>query len=162
MFSIITIASSTTKPVEIVSAMSERLSRLYPSRYMTPKVPTIERGTATLGMMVADGLRRKRNSTITTSATVSIRENSTSCTDARIVVVRSVRTFTWTDGGSAVESCGSSRSIRSTTPMMFAPGWRWMFMMTAGTPSIHAACFTFSASSLTSATSERRTGAPFR
>src|SRR2546429_3806760 len=87
MFSIITIASSTTKPVEIVSAMSERLSRLYPSRYMTPKVPTIERGRATLGMMVADGLRRKRNSTITTSATVSIRENSTSCTDARIVVV---------------------------------------------------------------------------
>ncbi len=28
MFSIITMASSTTKPVEIVSAMSERLSRL--------------------------------------------------------------------------------------------------------------------------------------
>src|SRR5438874_2237759 len=72
MFSIITIASSTTKPVEIVSAMRERLSRLYPSSYVTPKVPTIERGTATLGMMVADGLRRKRNSTITTSVAVPL------------------------------------------------------------------------------------------
>src|SRR5216684_519176 len=39
MFSIITIASSTTKPVEMVKAISERLSRLYPSRYITPKVP---------------------------------------------------------------------------------------------------------------------------
>ena len=53
MFSIITMASSTTKPVEIVSAIRERLSSEYPSRYITPKVPTIESGTATLGMMVA-------------------------------------------------------------------------------------------------------------
>src|SRR5216684_4240508 len=37
MFSRTTIASSTTNPVEIVSAMRERLSRLYPKRYMTPK-----------------------------------------------------------------------------------------------------------------------------
>jgi hypothetical protein len=34
--------------------------------------------------------------------------------------------------------------------------------MTAGTVFIHAACLTFSASSMTSATSESRTGAPFR
>src|ERR1700730_5689408 len=40
MFSIITIASSTTNPVEIVSAISERLSRLKPTRYMATKVPT--------------------------------------------------------------------------------------------------------------------------
>ena len=39
MFSIITIASSTTKPVEIVSAISERLSRLKPASFITPKVP---------------------------------------------------------------------------------------------------------------------------
>src|SRR3989441_826910 len=52
---------------------------------MTPKVPTIESGTATLGMMVAEALRRKRNRTITTRATVSSSENCTSCTDARMV-----------------------------------------------------------------------------
>ncbi len=29
-------------------------------------------------------------------------------------------------------SCGSSVLMRSTTAMMLAPGWRWMFTMTAG------------------------------
>ena len=92
MFSIITIASSTTKPVEIVSAISERLSRLYPSRYMTANVPTSDSGTAMPGMMVAEALRRNRKMTITTSAVVSISSNSTSSTEARMVVVRSVMT----------------------------------------------------------------------
>ena len=88
--------------------------------------------------------------------------NCTSRTDARIVRVRSVRTETCTEGGSAVVSCGRSRSMRSTTVMMLAPGCRWMLTMTAGRVFIHAACFTFSASSITSATSETRTGAPLR
>ena len=37
----------------------------------TPKVPTIDSGTATLGITVAEKLRRKRKMTITTSAMVS-------------------------------------------------------------------------------------------
>ena len=44
MFSITTMASSTTKPVEIVSAISERLSMLKPNRYITAKVPISEDG----------------------------------------------------------------------------------------------------------------------
>src|SRR4029450_7504390 len=60
MFSSITIASSTTKPVEMVRAMSVRLFKLYPSRYITAKVPTIESGTATLGISVAESVRRNR------------------------------------------------------------------------------------------------------
>src|SRR5665213_4522946 len=99
MFSIITIASSTTKPVEMVRAIRVRLFRLYPSRYITPNVPTRDSGTATLGIMVVETLRRKRKITITTSAMVSIRENSTSLTEARMVVVISVRVLTWTDTG---------------------------------------------------------------
>ncbi len=51
--------------------------------------------------------------------------------------------------------------MRSTTLMMFAPGWRWMFTMTAGLPFIHAASLVFSTPSTTRATSPRRTGAPF-
>ena len=62
-------------------------------------MPISESGTAILGMIVADRLRRNRKMTITTSATVSISSNSTSCTDARIVVVRSVRICTVTDDG---------------------------------------------------------------
>ena len=75
MFSIITIASSTTNPVEMVSAIRVRLFRLYPSRYITPKVPTSDSGTATLGITVAERFRRKRKMTITTSPMVSISSN---------------------------------------------------------------------------------------
>ena len=128
---------------------------------MTPNVPTSDSGTATLGMMVAETLRRKRKITITTSPMVSISENSTSATEARMVVVRSVSVLTWTEAGSVLVSCGSSFWIWSTTAMVFAPGCRWMFTITAGTWFIHAAWRIFSTLSLTVATSVSLTGAPF-
>jgi hypothetical protein len=99
--------------------------------------------------------------TRTTRAITSISSNSTSRTDARIVVVRSVRMTTVMAEGRDAWSCGRSRLTRSTTAMMLAPGWRWMFRITAGTSFIHAACRVFSVSSMTLATSERCTGAPF-
>ena len=52
--------------------------------------------------------------------------------------------------------------MRSTTSITLAPGCRWMLRITAGTSFIHAACRTSSAESSTTATSERRTGAPLR
>ena len=162
MFSIMTIASSTTKPVEIVNAISVRLFRLYPSMYITPNVPTSESGTAMLGIIVAERLRRKRKIIITTSATVSTNSNCTSATEARIVLVRSVSTLTCTSLGSVAVSCGSNDLVPSTTEMMLAPGCRCMFMMTAGTWSIHAAWRTSSTPSFTLATSVSLTGAPLR
>src|SRR6266436_9518081 len=96
-----TIASSTTKPVAIVSAISERLLRLKPARYITAKVPTSDSGTDKLGIRVADGLRRNRKITTTTRITASPSSNSTSATEARMVVVRSVSTSTSTAAGSA-------------------------------------------------------------
>jgi len=71
MFSIMTMASSTTNPVEMVNAMSVRLLRVYPSRYITPNVPTIESGTATLGMTVARQFLRKKKITMITSTMVN-------------------------------------------------------------------------------------------
>src|SRR4029434_4421449 len=139
MFSIITMASSTTKPVEIVSAISVRLLRLWPSRYITAKVPTIDNGTAALGMIVADGVRRKMKITATTSAIVRSKENSTSLTDARMVLVRSVNTVTLIEAGRDSVHVGSSALMRSTTVMMLAPGCRWTFRMTAGIRFIVAA-----------------------
>src|SRR2546427_9222996 len=124
MFSIMTTASSTTKPVDIVKAISVRLFRLNPIRYISPKAPTSDKGTATLGITVAATFRRKMNMTITTSPIVSMSSNSTSATDERIVVVRSVRIDTSTDEGKDALSCGNRALIRSTTAMMFAPGWR--------------------------------------
>ena len=78
-----------------------------------------------------------------------------------MVVVRSVSIVTLTDAGRDACSWGSSFLIRSTTSMTLAPGWRWMLTITAGLSFIQAAWLTFSVSSTTSATSDRRTGAPF-
>ncbi len=71
MFSIITIASSTTNPVATVNAINVRLLMLKPARYMTPKVPTIDSGTATAGITVADALRKKMKIASTTSTMAS-------------------------------------------------------------------------------------------
>src|SRR3979411_1321193 len=108
MFSIITIASSTTKPVEIVIAISVRLLRLYPSRYIAANVPTSDSGTATLGMTVADGLRQNRKIAVATGGVVGMSSNCTSRTDARMVAVRSVRIEVWMEEGSEVSSWGRS------------------------------------------------------
>ena len=75
MFSIMTTASSTTKPVEIVNAMSDRLLRLNPSPYITANVPMIDTGTVMPGMKVAAALRRKRKMTSTTRTTASMSSN---------------------------------------------------------------------------------------
>ena len=53
MFSNMTMASSTTKPMERMSAIMEMLLMLKFSRYITENVPTIENGSAMAGIMVA-------------------------------------------------------------------------------------------------------------
>ena len=55
-----TIASSTTKPVETVRAISERLSSANPSRDITPNVPINDSGRAMPGMTVARQEPRNR------------------------------------------------------------------------------------------------------
>ncbi len=60
MFSSITIASSTTKPIERISAIMDRLFRLKFSTCITAKVPRIENGSARAGIIVADPLWRNR------------------------------------------------------------------------------------------------------
>ena len=121
----------------------------------------MESGTATLGMMVAAIVRKNRKITITTRAMVSISSNSTSATEARMVLVRSVRMESCTEAGREAWSWGSSSFTRSTTAMMFAPGCRWMLRITAGVWFIQAAWLVFSTPSMTSAMSPRRMGAPF-
>ena len=157
-----TMASSTTKPVATMSAMSVRLLIEKPAKYMAAKVPTSDSGTATLGIMVADRLRKNKNITITTKPTDNSNSNSTSCTEARMVWVRSVRMVTLTAGGSVDCNAGNSCLMRSTTSMTFAPGWRWTLIISASDSLPHAASLLFSAPSTTLATSAKRTGAPLR
>ena len=162
MFSIMTIASSTTKPVPMVSAISERLSRLKPANHITPKLVTSDSGSATPAMIVARTERRNRSTTSTTSTTLRISVNCTSRTEARIVSVRSETMVTLTAAGSARCSRGISALICRTTSMTFAPGWRWMSSTTAGWPWNVAAVLSFSSPSMIWAMSPILIGAPLR
>ena len=162
MFSIITMASSTTKPVAMVSAISDRLSRLKSRRYIAPSVPTSDSGTDRLGMTVPGSVRRNRKMTTTTSTTASASSNSTSATEARMVTVRSLSTPTSMAAGSVDVICGSKALMRSTTWMMLAPGWRCTLRMIAGVVLAQAPSLSFSGPLTTLATSESLTGPPLR
>ena len=134
MFSITTIASSMTNPVEIVSAMSDRLSSEYPSRYIAAKVPTSETGTAMPGMIVARQSRRKTKTTTMTSRIEMSSVRSTSWSDARMVVVWSRTSVTWWLAGIAARIAGRAALMRSTVSMMFEPGCLKTITMTDGSP----------------------------
>ena len=64
--------------------------------------------------------------------------------------------------GSVASSCGKSLLMLLTTLMVFAPGWRWTFRITAGVSFIQAARLLFSTPSTMRATSVSITGAPLR
>src|SRR5215467_743449 len=126
MFSIITIASSTTKPTEIVNAINEMLSRLKPATYMTENVASRDNGTARDGITVAHSVRRNKKITMTTRQIVSSIVNCTSCTAARVTSVRSIISSTWTEGGSDCCSFGINRLIVSASSTVLAPGAFWI------------------------------------
>ena len=161
-FSIITMASSTTKPVPMVSAIRLRLSREKPAAHMTPKVATMDSGSATPAMIVARTVRRNSRTTSTTRLAASTSVNSTSRIEARIVSVESCTTFRVTPALSDFCSTGSSRSTRSTVSTTLAPGWRCTSMITAGSPAYQPPTRLFSSPSTTLATSRSSTGAPLR
>ena len=91
-FSIMTIASSTTKPTETASAMSERLSIEKPASHIAPQVPASARGTVTPAAKVAAVRRRNTKTTSMTRMMVAASVSCMSLTLARMVWVRSDRT----------------------------------------------------------------------
>ncbi len=74
--------------------------------YMTPKVPSSETVTHTLGIRVAPPLCRKKATTPTTSTTEMARVRSTSAREARMVTERSMATSTLTSAGRASRRAG--------------------------------------------------------
>src|SRR5208337_5634118 len=103
--------------VEMVNAMRERLSRLYPNKYMTPKVPISESGTTIPGIKVARRLRKNRKTTRTTRQIETVRVTSTSRTEARMVMVRSSTTDISMAGEIEAFNKGSEPRTRSTVSM---------------------------------------------
>ena len=161
-FSRTTMVLSTTKPVDTISAIKEKLSRLKPSRYMTPKVPSSDSGTQTVGTSVALKLRRNRNTTTITRMVERIRVISTSCTALRMEVVVSTITSRSTATGRALRRAGRSLRIESTTWITLAPGCLVICTSTAGLPLNRPRLRTSSTLSMTCATSCRRTAEPLR
>src|ERR1035441_6700176 len=90
--------------------------------YIMPKVATSESGTATEGMMVAHTSRRNMKTTNTTSKTLMMSDTVTSCTLARIVVVRSMAMLILIVGGMAACKCGISAITLLTVSITLAPG----------------------------------------
>ncbi len=124
MFSSITIASSTTKPIERISAIIERLLRLKCISCMTANVPRMEKGSASAGMSVADPLWRKRKMTATTSSSVTSIVTCTSWNASRIVRERSCRGVRCADGGSCETNDGRRLRTASVTSIVLLPGCR--------------------------------------
>ena len=98
-FSIMTMASSTTNPTEMASAMSERLSIEKPATHIMAQVPASDSGTVTPAAAVAAVRRRNTNTTSMTRTTLAIRVSCISKTLARIVLVRSDSTVISTPAG---------------------------------------------------------------
>ena len=108
----------------MVSAISERLSRLKPSRYIAAKVPMMETGTATAGISVARALPRKTNTTAITRTMATTSVRCVSFNEARTVGVRSMATVTSVPPGREACSLGSTARMPLTVEMMLAPGCR--------------------------------------
>ena len=112
MFSITTIASSTTMPVastmpKSVSVLIEKSNSL-----MNAKVPTSDTGIVTAGITVLRQFWRNRNITMITRMMASPRVLSTSTIDSRTTLTLSKASRHSRPGG----KLGSSRAIVSTTP----------------------------------------------
>ena len=102
-----TMASSTTKPTDTASAISDRLSIEYPASHMAAQVPASDSGTVMPTAMVGVRRRRKTNTTSITSSTVAPRVSCMSRTLARIIRVRSDSTENSMSGGTQRLSSGS-------------------------------------------------------
>ena len=162
MFSIMTIASSTTKPTEITSAISDRLLIEKPATHMPAKVPASASGTETPAAMVGVTRRRNTNTTIITSIAAAISVNCMSSTLARIVPVRSEKMVKSTPAGIHCFSSGSSAFTRSTVSMTLASLCLVIVSRTDGSLLNQAAERVLRTASSTSAISDSRTTLPSR
>ena len=71
MFSSMTIASSTTRPIASTIASSVSVLIVKPNAYISPNAPISDTGIVTIGISVARKLRRKKKITSTTSTIAS-------------------------------------------------------------------------------------------
>ena len=132
MFSIMTMASSTTNPTEIASAISDRLSIEKPASHIPAQVPASASGTETPAAIVGTSRRRNANTTTMTRKAVASSVNCMSATLARMVPVRSTSVEISIPPGSHCFNSGSSSRTRSTVSMTLASPCLVIWISTAG------------------------------
>ena len=162
MFSSMTMASSTTKPTDSVSASSVMLLMEKPKAYIAAQVPISDTGTASAGMMVAETLRRNRKITMMTRQTAIASVSCTLQTASRIESERSNSGAISIAAGTWARICGSLARTLSTTATVLASGWRWIASTMARESLYQVAILSFSTLSITWATWSSLTGAPLR
>ena len=162
MFSSMTMASSTTKPTDSVSAKSVMLLMEKPKAYIAAQVPINDTGTASAGMMVADTLRRNRKITMITSEMAIASVHCTSTTASRIEIERSNSGCIWIEGGTCARNTGKASRTSSTTSTVLASGWRWIASTMARESLNQVATVSTSTLSITLAIWSSLTGAPLR
>ena len=91
---------------------------------MTPNVPINDSGIVTLGITVAQKLRRKEKITITTSAMVIIIVNCTSFTEARMVCVLSPTMLSLAADGSDAVSADIGGGLCQISGLLYETGLR--------------------------------------
>ena len=162
MFSSMTMASSTTKPTDSVSASSVMLLIEKPNAYIAAQVPTSEIGTASAGMMVADTERRNRKITRTTSAIGDQQRLLHVDHRLRIEIERSLSTF-HADRRRDLRAQARQLRGRNRPPRPYwrpaGAGWR---ARSARSSLNQLAILSFSTLSMTRAISSSLTGAPLR
>ena len=160
MFSIMTMASSTTKPIEMASAISERLSIEKPASHIPAQVPASASGTEIPAAIVGVIRRRNANTTPITRNAVASSVNCMSSTLARMVPVRSTSVEISTPAGIHCLISGISALTRSTVSMTLASPCLVIWISTAGCLLNQAIERLLRTESSTSATSDSRTKLP--
>src|SRR5689334_12401281 len=121
----------------------------------------MDMGSARLGIIVADRLRRNRNMTSTTRMMARKRLNFTSLTDCWMEMDLSYSVVRYIAGGMMARKRGSNLLTAFTISIVLVPGWRCTARMMPGMVLIQLAILVSCTLSYTFPTSSRRTGEPF-
>ena len=160
MFSSITMASSTTRPMASTSASSVSVLIEKPASCISAKAPIRLTGMVTMGMIDARTVRRKTKITSATSAIASTMVWYTLFTARSMNTELSLAMSIFTSGG--MSSC--RRGSMSRTPLDSSSGlavvWRMTPAEIAGRPFRRTALRSSAAPSSTRPTSRRRTEKP--
>jgi hypothetical protein len=134
VFSITTIASSTTMPMASTSANSVSTLIVKPRIRRPRKVPITLTGTASMGMSVARQLWRKMNTTSVTSSIASTSVVTTSLMDAVTNGVVSNGILYCTPTGKLRDSSSIRLATACLAARALAPGRRYMSSGATGLP----------------------------